>query len=198
VARQWILASGNRGKLAELSALLADRAIELIPQDTLDISPVDETGETFVENALLKARNAAACAGLPALADDSGLVVDALDGAPGIHSARFAGPNASDAQNVALLLDRLADVPADRRSAHFFCTIVLLRSAHDPAPVIAQGRWEGQIATTPSGASGFGYDPVFFDPVLGLTAAALEPAAKNRISHRGKALAALAHALGAP
>jgi XTP/dITP diphosphohydrolase len=193
---RWILASGNRGKLDELATLLADFGVTLVAQDALGIPSVDETGATFVENALLKARNAAMHGGLPALADDSGLVVDALDGAPGIRSARFAGTDASDAENVAKLLEQLGSVPADARAAHFHCTIVLLRSALDPDPVIAQGKWHGAIATTPSGSRGFGYDPVFFDPALGLTAAALDPAIKNRHSHRGKALAALAEALG--
>jgi len=192
----WILASSNRGKLGELTALLANIGVELVAQDERGVVAVEETGATFVENALLKARNAAAQTGLPALADDSGLVVDALGGAPGIYSARFGGLDATDARNVALLLERLAGVPTAARSAHFHCSIVLLRSATDPDPVIAQGEWRGTIATAPRGDHGFGYDPVFVDPALGKTAAELEAAIKNRVSHRGRALAALALALG--
>jgi len=192
----WILASSNRGKLGELTALLANSRVELVAQDERGVVAVEETGATFVENALLKARNAAAQTGLPALADDSGLVVDALGGAPGIYSARFGGLDATDAQNVALLLERLAGVPTAARSAHFHCSIVLLRSPTDPDPVIAQGEWRGTIATAPRGDHGFGYDPVFVDPALGKTAAELEAAIKNRVSHRGRALAALALALG--
>jgi len=192
----WVLASSNRGKLGELTALLASCGIELVAQNARGVITVEETGATFVENALLKARNAAAQTGLPALADDSGLVVDALGGAPGIYSARFAGPDASDDQNIALLLERLAGVPTAARGAHFHCSIVLLRSATDPAPVIAQGEWHGTIATAPRGTRGFGYDPVFVDPALGKTAAELEPESKNRLSHRSRALAALALALG--
>jgi len=191
----WILASSNRGKLGELTALLADFRIELVTQDALGVVAVEETGATFIENALVKARNAAAHAGLPALADDSGLVVDALGGAPGIYSARFAGPDATDDQNVALLLEQLAEVPAAARGARFHCSIVLLRSATDPTPVIAQGDWHGTIATAPRGTQGFGYDPVFVDPALGRTAAELEPTVKNRVSHRSRALASLTRAL---
>lgn len=192
----WILASGNRGKLDELAAMLAEFDIALVAQHELGIPSVAETGMTFVENALLKARNAAAHGGLPALADDSGLVVAALGGAPGIRSARFAGPSAADAQNVAKLLDDLAAVPSESRGAHFHCSIVLLRSADDPAPLLAEGQWHGQIARTPSGSRGFGYDPIFFDPALGVTAATLAAGDKNRVSHRGRALAALARRLG--
>jgi XTP/dITP diphosphohydrolase len=191
----WILASGNRGKLEELGAMLADFDIELIAQSELGIPTVEETAATFVENALMKARNAAAHGRLPALADDSGLVVAALDGAPGICSARFAGASATDAQNVAKLLEELSDVPDGSRHAHFHCSIVLLRSANDPAPLIAEGRWHGEITRAPSGAGGFGYDPIFFDPALGVTAATLARAEKNRVSHRGQALAALTRGL---
>jgi XTP/dITP diphosphohydrolase len=188
----WILASGNRGKLDELAAMLADFDIAVIAQHELEIPAVEETATTFVENALIKARNAAARGGLPALADDSGLVVEALDGAPGIRSARFAGPRATDAQNVGKLLEDLADVPDGSRGAHFHCSIVLLRSPDDPAPLIVEGRWHGEIAQTPSGSGGFGYDSIFFDPALGVTAATLARGDKNRVSHRAQALAALA------
>ena len=191
----WILASGNRGKLDELATMLTDFDIALIAQHELGIPPVEETATTFVENALIKARNATAHGGLPALADDSGLVVAALDGAPGIRSARFAGPSATDAQNVAKLLEDLTDVPDGSRGAHFHCSIVLLRSADDPAPLIAEGIWRGEIARAPSGAAGFGYDPIFFDPALGVTAATLARGDKNRVSHRAQALAALARRL---
>ena len=187
-AERWVIATGNRGKLDELRALLTPFAIEPVPQGDFGIAAVPETGQTFVENALLKARHAAAVSGLPALADDSGLCVDALGGAPGLRSARFAGESATDADNVALLLERLAGVPADGRSAHFVCVIVVLQHALDPDPQIAVGRWHGTLAMQPAGDGGFGYDPVFVDPASGLTAAALAPAAKHRLSHRGQAL----------
>lgn len=186
-----VLASGNAGKLVELRELLADRAIELVPQQALGIGDAEESASTFVENALIKARHAARISSLPALADDSGLCVDALDGAPGLRSARYAGSHGDAAANIAKLLDALREVPDARRSAHFHCTIVLLRSADDPAPLIAEGRWHGRILQAPRGANGFGYDPVFFDPAHGLGAAELDPAIKNRISHRGQALAQL-------
>lgn len=189
--RRLVLASGNRGKLAELQRILADPGIELVAQADLGIAEIEETGASFVENALLKARHAAGESGLPALADDSGLCVDALGGAPGLYSARYAGPHGDSAANIAKLLDALRDVPAERRTAHFHCSIVLLRAAPDPAPLIAEGRWHGRILDAPRGSGGFGYDPVFLDPVLGASAAELEPAIKNRVSHRGQALARL-------
>jgi XTP/dITP diphosphohydrolase len=186
-----VLASGNHGKLAEMHAILAGLDVTLVAQPDLDIGDVEETGTTFVENALLKARHAALASGLPALGDDSGLCVDALDGAPGLYSARYAGTHGDAAANIAKLLAALRDVPDERRTAHFHCTIVLLRSADDPAPLIAEGRWHGRILHAPRGKNGFGYDPVFFDPVLGTGAAELDDTAKNRISHRGQALARL-------
>ena len=189
--RRLVLASGNRGKLAELQRILADPGIELVAQADLGIAEIEETGASFVENALLKARHAAGESGLPALADDSGLCVDALGGAPGLYSARYAGPHGDSAANIAKLLDALRDVPAERRAAHFHCSIVLLRAAPDPAPLISEGRWHGRILDAPRGSGGFGYDPVFLDPVLGASAAELEPAIKNRVSHRGQALARL-------
>ena len=189
--RRLVLASGNRGKLAELQRILADPGIELVAQADLGIAEIEETGASFVENALLKARHAAGESGLPALADDSGLCVDALGGAPGLYSARYAGPHGDSAANIAKLLDALRAVPAERRPAHFHCSIVLLRAAPDPAPLIAEGRWHGRILDAPRGSGGFGYDPVFLDPVLGASAAELEPAIKNRVSHRGQALARL-------
>ena len=186
-----VLASGNRGKLAEMHAILAGLDIELVAQSELGIEDIEETGTTFVENALLKARHAARASGLPALGDDSGLCVDSLGGAPGLYSARYAGAHGDAAANIAKLLATLRDVPDERRTAHFHCAIVLLRSADDPAPLIAEGRWHGRILHAPRGTSGFGYDPVFFDDALGAGAAELDAATKNRVSHRGQALARL-------
>jgi XTP/dITP diphosphohydrolase len=186
-----VLASGNPGKLRELGQLFAGLGIELIAQSALGIADAEETGQTFVENALIKARHASQASGLPALADDSGLCVDALDGAPGLYSARYAGPGADDEANIARLLRELADVPDERRDAHFVCVLALLRHPDDPDPLVASGRWQGRIARAPTGGGGFGYDPVFFDPVPGMSAAALDPDAKARVSHRGKAVAGL-------
>lgn len=186
-----VLASGNRGKLAEMREILAGFGIEPVAQGELGIDDAEETGRTFVENALLKARHAARRSGLPALGDDSGLCVDALGGAPGLYSARYAGGHGDSAANVAKLLDALRDVPDARRTAHFHCAIALLRSADDPAPLIAEGRWHGRILDAPRGANGFGYDPVFLDPASSLGAAELDAATKNRVSHRGIALARL-------
>ncbi|MGH8041514.1 MAG: RdgB/HAM1 family non-canonical purine NTP pyrophosphatase [Rudaea sp.] len=186
-----VLASGNAGKLAEIREILAGADIELIAQGKLGIADAEETASTFVENALFKARHAARASGLPALGDDSGLCVDALGGAPGLISARYAGEHGNGAANIAKLLDALRDVSDSQRTAYFHCTIVLLHSADDPAPLIAEGRWHGRILHAPRGTSGFGYDPVFFDPVLNASAAELNPAIKNRVSHRGQALARL-------
>ncbi|WP_199171434.1 MULTISPECIES: RdgB/HAM1 family non-canonical purine NTP pyrophosphatase [Luteimonas] len=192
-----VLASGNAGKLAELQAMLAGLPFEIVPQRALGVGDVPETATTFVENALIKARHATAATGLPALADDSGLIVDALGGAPGLYSARYAGTPTDDAANNAKLLDALRDVPEAARTARFYAMIVLLRRADDPQPLIAEGVWEGRILDAPRGSHGFGYNPVFLDPALGLTAAELEPAQKNRISHRAKALATLTRQLAA-
>ena len=189
--KRIVLASSNAGKLEEIRAVLADSGIELIAQQQLGIADADETASTFVENALLKARQAARASGLPALGDDSGICVDALGGAPGLTSARYAGRHGDSAANIAKLLDALRDVPDARRGAHFHCTIVLLEHADDPAPLIAEGIWRGRILHAPRGSGGFGYDPVFFDPVLKIGAAELDAATKNRISHRGQALAKL-------
>lgn len=186
-----VIASGNRGKLAEFDELLADSGIECIPQAALGVDDAEETASTFVENALIKARHATRLTGLPALADDSGLCVDALGGAPGLYSARYAGVHGDATANIAKLLDAMRDVPEAGRTAHFHAVIVLLRHAGDPQPIIAEGQWPGLILQAPCGNGGFGYDPVFFDPVHGLSAAELEPSLKNRISHRGRALAAL-------
>ncbi|MCE7951623.1 MAG: RdgB/HAM1 family non-canonical purine NTP pyrophosphatase [Xanthomonadales bacterium PRO7] len=187
-----VLASGNAGKLIEMREILADLDVELIAQSALGISDAAETASTFVENALIKARHAARTSGLPALGDDSGICVDALDGAPGLLSARYAGEHGDAQANIAKLLDALRDVPAAQRTAHFHCSIVLLRKPDDPAPLIAEGRWPGTILRAPRGRKGFGYDPIFQpDDGGGLSAAELDATTKNRISHRGLALAKL-------
>jgi len=184
-----VLASSNRGKLRELEALLAPEGCELSSQDDLGIEPAVEDGLTFVENALKKARHASERSGLAAIADDSGLVVEALQGDPGIRSARYAGESASDEDNNRKLIARLTGVA--NREAHYYCVLVLLESPTDPAPLIATGRWRGQIIDLPRGSSGFGYDPHFFLPERGLTAAELDPDEKNRLSHRALAVAQL-------
>lgn len=190
-----VLASSNAGKLAELRDLLGDARIELHAQSEFGVEDVEETGHTFVENALLKARHAARATGLPALGDDSGLCVDALDGAPGLYSARYAGGHGDSAANIAKLLAALRDVPEAARTARFVCVLAVLRHAEDPQPLIAEGVWEGRILDAPRGSGGFGYDPVFFDPARAMGAAELDAALKNRISHRGIALARLRDAL---
>ena len=189
--RKVVLASGNVGKLREMSVLLAPLGLELVAQSTFGIHSADETGTTFMENALLKARHAARKAKLPAISDDSGIEVDALDGRPGVYSARFAGENASDQDNLRKLLTELHDVPAEFRQARYHCVIVFVRTANDPEPVIAHGKWEGQITTEPRGSGGFGYDPIFQPAGLHSTAAQLSPEEKNKISHRAHALLAL-------
>jgi XTP/dITP diphosphohydrolase len=187
--QRLVVASSNKGKLVEIGEVLSGLPVELVVQGDLGIADADETGLTFVENALLKARHAARLSGLPALGDDSGICVDALDGAPGLYSARYAGTQGDAEANIARLLDALRGVPDARRSAHFYCVIVLLRHADDPMPLIAEGTWHGHILHAPRGSGGFGYDPVFFDPRLGIGAAELDAATKNRVSHRGQALA---------
>lgn len=189
--RRWVVATGNPGKLAEIRSLLADLPIELVSQHELGIPDADETGLTFVENALLKARHASKASGLPAIADDSGLIVPALDGAPGLHTAHYGGVHGDATRNINRLLTELRDVPAARRQACFLAVVVLLRHWHDPEPLIAEGRWSGSILATPRGTGGFGYDPVFLDPESGLSAAELPEDDKNRRSHRGRALARL-------
>jgi XTP/dITP diphosphohydrolase len=193
--RRVVLATGNAGKVREIAALLAPLAIEIIPQAQLGIASADETGDTFEANALLKARHAAGAAGLPALADDSGIEVDALGGRPGVWSARYAGAAATDAQNNALLLVELANVSPARRTARYRCVIAYVRDASDPAPLIARGSWEGTIAMAPAGAGGFGYDPLFIPAGGTVTAAQMPAADKNAVSHRGHALADLARLL---
>jgi XTP/dITP diphosphohydrolase len=189
--RRIVLASSNRGKLDEIREVFADTGIELIAQSELGIEDAEESGATFVENALIKARHASRASGLPALGDDSGICVDALGGAPGLHSARYAGRHGDAAANIAKLLGALDGFDPSQRGAHFHCTIVVLRTADDPAPLIAEGRWFGRILDAPRGDKGFGYDPVFFDPTLNQGAGELNAAVKNRVSHRGQALARL-------
>jgi XTP/dITP diphosphohydrolase len=186
-----VLATANAGKQRELEALLAPLGFETMLQSALGIDSIAETGATFEANALLKARYAASRARLPALADDSGLEVDALDGRPGVWSARYAGAAASDADNNARLLSELADIPPERRAARYRCVLVLVRTAGDTAPLIASGRWEGRIATRPAGSGGFGYDPLFVPEGHDATAAELPAERKNALSHRARALAAL-------
>ena len=184
--KRLVLASSNPGKLREFEALLAPLGMEVVPQASLGVSDAEEPHGTFVENALAKARHASRRTQLPALADDSGICVGALDGEPGVHSARFAGEPRSDARNNEKLLRVLAD--KDNRRAHYYCVIVLMRHAEDPEPIIAEGSWAGEIVAEPRGANGFGYDPHFFLRDFGKTAAELEPEQKNLVSHRGKAL----------
>ena len=193
-----VVASGNRGKLAEFERLLGGAGIAFVPQGELGVDDIEETGRTFVENALLKARHAARATGLPALADDSGLCVDALGGAPGLYSARYAGGHGDAAANIARLLHELDGIPDAARTAHFHCTLALLRHPDDPRPLLAQGEWHGTILRAPRGDGGFGYDPVFLDPATGLTAAELDPETKSRTSHRGIAMATLREALARP
>jgi len=190
--RRVVLATGNPGKLMEMRAILAGCELEVVAQADLGISPPVEDGDSFVANALLKARHASAIAKLPAIADDSGIEVDALGGRPGIHAARYAGPNASERANNARLLAELAGVPPEMRSARYRCAMVFLREAGDPAPVIAETFWEGRIGLAPRGTGGFGYDPLFIVEGGLITAAEMPVEEKNRVSHRGRALTALA------
>lgn len=183
-----VLATGNQGKVAELHDLLTPLQVEVIPQTELHVSDADETGLTFVENALIKARHAAALTGLPALADDSGLAVDALHGAPGIYSARYAGPDATDRDNVDKLLAALSHVPPAKRTASFHCVLVFLRHATDPTPLICHGQWHGSITSAIAGDGGFGYDPIFYVASEHCTAAQLPKDKKRVLSHRGQAL----------
>jgi len=190
-AMRLVLATGNAGKLKELRELLAPPAFDVLPQSQFTSSSVAETGSSFVENAILKARHAAEASGLPAVADDSGLEVDALGGAPGIYSARYAGEGASDEANLRKLLDTLASMPAAERTARYQCALVFMRTPRDPSPLICQASWEGRIVDAPRGSGGFGYDPVFELHDRAVTAAELPAAEKNRLSHRGKALRGL-------
>ena len=191
-----VLATGNRGKLDELRRLLSPTGIEVVPQDQFAVRPVEEDGVTFLENALKKARAAAAASGMPALADDSGLAVAALGGAPGVRSARFAGEDADDTANNQRLLADLAGLPDDRRRAAFHCVLVLVQGPDDPVPLVCHGRWPGRIVREPAGGGGFGYDPLFLPDDSDRTAAQLLPEEKARLSHRGRALARLLAELG--
>ena len=195
MSKTIVLASSNAGKVREFNQLLAGLQLEVVPQSHFNVADAEETGLTFVENAILKARNAAQHAHRPALADDSGLEVDALDGAPGIYSARYAGPAAGDRANLEKLLAMLAGVPEAQRSARFQCVLVYMRPALEPAPLICQGTWEGRILSEARGSGGFGYDPVFFVPSHGCSSAELPAEVKNALSHRGQALQKLLAAL---
>jgi XTP/dITP diphosphohydrolase len=189
--KRVVLASSNVGKLREMSALLAPLGLELVNQSSLGVHSPEETGTTFIENALIKARHAAHVTQLPAISDDSGLEVDALGGRPGVYSARFAGDSASDLDNLRKLLAELHDVHAEFRQARYHCVIVFVRADNDPEPVIAHGKWEGQITVAPRGSGGFGYDPIFQPAGRHSTAAQLSAEEKNKVSHRAQALAAL-------
>jgi XTP/dITP diphosphohydrolase len=193
--KRLVLASSNEGKIREIRRILTPLGIEVIPQAQLHVPEADEPHATFIENALAKARHASSLTGLPALADDSGICVDALGGAPGVHSARLAGEPRSDERNNDRLLELLAQ--SEDRHARYYCVIVLVRHAHDPQPLIAEGEWAGEVLREGRGSGGFGYDPLFFDPLLGKTGAELPLDEKNRISHRGRALAVLVERLRA-
>lgn len=192
-----VLASNNKGKVREFGEMLSILNMEVVPQATFNIEDADETGLTFVENAIIKARHASAIAGLPAIADDSGLEVDFLNGAPGIYSARYSGEGATDEKNLLKLLAALKDVPEEKRTARFQCLLVYMRHAEDPTPLICQGTWEGIIMTEPQGENGFGYDPIFYVPSHNCSSAQLAADEKNKLSHRGQALKKLLTALKA-
>ncbi len=188
MAQRVVLATGNQGKVKEMSGLLAQFGFEVVPQSDFNVPEAEETGLTFVENAIIKARNAAAHTGLPAIADDSGLEVDYLKGAPGIYSSRFASTNANDQDNVSKLLAEMKDVADAERTARFVCLLVFMEHENDPTPVISQGIWEGTILHETRGENGFGYDPVFYVPTHNCASAELAPEVKKQISHRGQAL----------
>ncbi|MCO6524312.1 MAG: XTP/dITP diphosphatase [Candidatus Schmidhempelia sp.] len=190
-----VLATNNQGKVKELNTLLSDAGFNVISQREFNVSDIDETGLTFVENAILKARHTAKITGLPAIADDSGLCVDALQGAPGIYSARYAGLITDDSRNNAKLLHALNHVPATQRTAYFYCALVYLKHANDPTPIICQGKWSGYILTEPRGEGGFGYDPLFYIPELDCSSAELTQEQKSALSHRGQALTMMLEAL---
>ncbi|KKO48806.1 nucleoside-triphosphate diphosphatase [Arsukibacterium sp. MJ3] len=196
--QKLVLASSNKGKISELSTLLAPYQLAIVPQQTLGVTDADETGLTFIENAIIKARHAALITGLPAIADDSGLAVDALGGEPGIYSARYSGEGATDADNISKLLTALQQVPSAQRSAQFHCVLVYLRHATDPTPLVCHGVWHGSISEQPSGSGGFGYDPVFIPSQHNVSAAELGKEHKASISHRGQALRQLVKLLQTP
>jgi XTP/dITP diphosphohydrolase len=193
--KRIVLASGNAGKIRELTELLAPIGLEVVPQSQWQVEECEETGLTFVENAILKARNAARHTGLPALADDSGIEVDFLQGQPGIYSARYSGPDGDDRRNNEKLLAAMQGVPQDRRTARFRCVMAFLTHAEDPSPILTEGTWEGRVASQSAGSSGFGYDSVFFLPEYGCTSAELSDTEKNRLSHRGQAVRAMVERL---
>lgn len=188
MTKQIVLASGNIKKVAELQSLFTELNLNVVPQSEFSVTDAEETGTTFVENAIIKARHAASVTGLAAIADDSGISVDALDGRPGVYSARFAGTHATDQDNLELLLDQMAGVPSGQRQATFWCVLVYLRHAHDPTPLICTGSWQGEITSSALGVRGFGYDPIFWVPEANKTAAELTNEEKNKLSHRGQAL----------
>ena len=190
-----VLATGNKGKVNELASLFSEHNITIKPQSEFDVSDVAETGTTFVENAIIKARHAAKITGLPAIADDSGLEVDALLGEPGVYSARYAGEDATDSDNNAKLMTAMTDIPAEQRSARFHCVLVYMKHHQDPTPIICHGVWEGSIIDTPIGEQGFGYDPLFWQEALQMTSAQLPRDLKNILSHRGQALQQLVQKL---
>jgi XTP/dITP diphosphohydrolase len=183
-----VIASSNAGKIREFNAIFAEKSIEIIPQTTFNVPDVEETGLTFIENAILKARHCCTHTGLPSIADDSGLIIDALDGRPGIYSARYAGKNSSNEEKIAKVLADMSEVLAPQRTARFISIIVFMRNHDDPAPIICEGIWEGSILTEPHGTNGFGYDPIFWVPEHRCAAAELNPVVKNQISHRAQAL----------
>ena len=188
MSKKIVLATGNRGKVIELAHMLSGLGIEVLPQSEFDVTEVAETGSTFVENAIIKARHVAEQSGLPAIADDSGLSVDALGGEPGVYSARYSGDQATDHSNIIKLLDAMTDVPKYKRQAKFLCVLVYMRHSDDPTPIICQGEWVGEITTVQQGENGFGYDPVFWVKEQNCSSAQLSPEQKNMLSHRGKAL----------
>lgn len=188
MSKKIVLATGNQGKVKELARMLSDLDIEVLPQSEFGVTDVAETGTTFVENAIIKARHAAQQTGLPAIADDSGLAVHALNGEPGVYSARYSGDQATDKTNIAQLLNVMTDVPKGKRQAKFLCVLVYMRHADDPTPIICQGEWHGEITTEQQGENGFGYDPIFWVKEQNCSSAQLSPEQKNILSHRGKAL----------
>jgi XTP/dITP diphosphohydrolase len=195
VMQQIVLATGNKGKVREFKQMLRNQPFEILPQSEFDVSEVEETGLTFVENAIIKARHAAKVTGLPAIADDSGIEVDALNGAPGIYSARYAGQDANDKDNLHKLIQDVKEIDEPLRTARFQCVLVLMRHENDPTPIICQGTWEGSLLKEPAGQNGFGYDPIFWLEANQCTSAELDPDTKDKLSHRGQALRKLVNEL---
>jgi len=191
MSKKIVLATGNKGKVKEMANLLSDFGFDVLPQSEFNVSEVEETGTTFIENAIIKARHAAKETGLPAIADDSGLEVDSLLGAPGIYSARYSGEGATDQKNLNKLLEAMKTIPEEKRTARFHCVLVLMKHEGDPTPIVCHGKWEGKILTKPSGQNGFGYDPIFWVPETNCASAELDATQKKQLSHRGKALTQL-------